>query len=333
MKAKIFGLFFLFLIFVFFIQAVVFSLSFFTLINNKILEIPGLKAIQKDIYFKGHRILWQQKKECVNFDVDLIYVPSFNNCVFENVEFKTTLNFDRYGRKNENNFKERINEKIAILGDSETMGWGVNNNETFSSLIEKNLKIKTYNLGVSSYGTYREILRLKKLNNIRDIKTIIIQYSWNDKGENDKFDNFDRGESEKAYEYLMDVGKKRTDTDLSKNIKFVLRRFKSSFRVFYKDLLNTLLSRNENIQDFLPHYNSLINVINKFDFLKNKKIIIFALGDRVTFNNFNEGFDKNNKNIYFLNLSLNEKHFFKLDGHLNKSGHKEVAYQLLNHLK
>ena len=60
MKAKIFGLFFLFLIFVFFIQAVVFSLSFFTLINNKILEIPGLKAIQKDIYFKGHRILWQQ---------------------------------------------------------------------------------------------------------------------------------------------------------------------------------------------------------------------------------------------------------------------------------
>ena len=276
--------------------------------------------------------MWQQKKECVNFDKDLIYVPSFKKCDFKNIEFETTLNFDQYGRKNENNFEESSKEKIAILGDSEAMGWGVNNNETFSSLIEKSLKVKTYNLAVSSYGTYREILRLKKLDNAQDIKTIIIQYNWNDKEENDKSDNHERMKSEKAFEYLMKMGEQRMQSDLSRDIKFVLRRFKSSFRVFYKDLFNTLMSRNEKIHDFLPHYVSLINVINKFDFLKNKKILIFTLGDGVTFTNFNEGFDKNYKNIYFLDLTLNEKHFFKLDGHLNKSGHKAVADQLINYL-
>ncbi len=333
MKAKVFGLFFICLIFILSLQAVIFSFSYLTLINNKITEIPGFKAIQKDIYFKEYRILWQEKSECVNFDRDLIYVPSFNNCVFENIEFKTTLKFDRFGRKNDNNFEEETNKKIAMLGDSETMGWGVNNNETFSSIIEKNLKVRTLNLGVSSYGTYRQLIRLEKLGRLENINTVIIQYNPNDKGENDTFGNFDKNESEQAYKYLMSVGDKRKKENLFKNIKFVLRRFKSSFRVFYKDIFNALISKNENIQDFLPHYNSMINVINKFDFLNDKKIIIVALGDRVTFTNFNEGFDKNNKNIYFLNLSLNENHFFKLDGHLNKNGHKEVANQLLKYLK
>ena len=50
---------------------------------------------------------------------------------------------------------------ILVLGDSIAMGWGVNDYETFSYLLEKNLKMKVYNLGVSSYGTIREI----KMNN------------------------------------------------------------------------------------------------------------------------------------------------------------------------
>ena len=42
------------------------------------------------------------------------------------------------------------------------MGWGVNDDETFSALLEKNLNRNVYNLSVSSYGTRRELIRLEK---------------------------------------------------------------------------------------------------------------------------------------------------------------------------
>ena len=37
------------------------------------------------------------------------------------------------------------------------MGWGVNDDETFSHYLEKKLNKKVYNLAVSSYGTVREL--------------------------------------------------------------------------------------------------------------------------------------------------------------------------------
>ena len=43
------------------------------------------------------------------------------------------------------------------------MGWGVNDDETFSALLEKNLNRNVYNLSVSSYGTKRELIRLEKV--------------------------------------------------------------------------------------------------------------------------------------------------------------------------
>ena len=48
----------------------------------------------------------------------------------------------------------------------------------------KGIVKKVINLGVSSYGTIREIKRLKKNENYNQIDTIIIQYHPNDYGEN-----------------------------------------------------------------------------------------------------------------------------------------------------
>ena len=41
------------------------------------------------------------------------------------------------------------------------MGWGVNDDETYSFNLQKLVKKKILNLGVASYGTVREIKRLK----------------------------------------------------------------------------------------------------------------------------------------------------------------------------
>ena len=35
------------------------------------------------------------------------------------------------------------------------MGWGVNDDETYSAILEKNINKKVFNQGVSSYGNYK----------------------------------------------------------------------------------------------------------------------------------------------------------------------------------
>jgi len=67
------------------------------------------------------------------------------------------------------------NKKIIFVGGSLTQGWAVDNNHTFTSLIQKkinNYKIKNY--GVGGYGGYQSLLFLERvLNNNKNIKLII----------------------------------------------------------------------------------------------------------------------------------------------------------------
>ena len=49
---------------------------------------------------------------------------------------------------------------IAVLGDSHAMGWGVNDDETFSAVLEKKIDKPVYNLAVSGYGTIREFNKI-----------------------------------------------------------------------------------------------------------------------------------------------------------------------------
>ena len=80
---------------------------------------------------------------------------------FNNIEFKTIISFDEFGRTSDHPINNDSNG-IAVLGDSFAMGWGVNDKETFSYLLEKKINRPVYNLGVSGYGTIRELIRLQE---------------------------------------------------------------------------------------------------------------------------------------------------------------------------
>ena len=120
---------------------------------------PDLKLIntyQVNFYLEAVRNIWQNNSECVEFDKDLIYVPKFKNCSFKNIEFDTNISFDRLGRvSNHPNEEKNKKKSIAVIGDSFAMGWGVNDNETFASILENKINKNVYNLAVSSYGTKR----------------------------------------------------------------------------------------------------------------------------------------------------------------------------------
>ena len=161
---------------------IVLIFSLVSLKNNKVYDFLWVKYVQMELYYEGglRNIFQYSTSNCVQFDEDLLYVPKEGECEFANPEFNTKLNFDKERRLNLIDDKITKEENvIGVLGDSIAMGWGVENNQTFSYNLEKLQEKKVINYGVSSYGTIREIKRLKASKYYNQIDTIIIQYQFN----------------------------------------------------------------------------------------------------------------------------------------------------------
>ena len=75
-------------------------------------------------------------------------------------QISTSLTFDENGRYS-NNYRDLTKKSIVVLGDSHAMGWGVNDNETFSYLLESKINRPVYNLSISGFGTVRQLIRLQ----------------------------------------------------------------------------------------------------------------------------------------------------------------------------
>ena len=190
MIAKLFARVLIFAVMYLFICAVIYITSYFSLSKKFFINLPGFKAVQKNLYWNnqyGFVDIWQNKNECISFDKELIYIPKIGACKYKNAEFDTVLNFNKYGRlmpKQENKNKK----PIIVIGDSHAMGWGVNDDETFSYFLQKSLNTQVYNLAVSSYGTIREIIRLNRTNLLKNSDFVVIQYHENDFVENTTID-------------------------------------------------------------------------------------------------------------------------------------------------
>jgi hypothetical protein len=76
--------------------------------------------------------------------------------------------------------------EIIAIGDSFTLGFGVEQNSTFPQLIEKQTGLTVLNAGIESYGTAREVLLLNRLDT-SNLQYLIIQYCPNDLIENAAF--------------------------------------------------------------------------------------------------------------------------------------------------
>ena len=245
----------------FVITLIVFTFSLISLKNGKVYDLLWIKYIQKNLYIKtGLRNVFQHSSnDCVEFDKDLIYVPKVGECKFSNAEFDTTLSFDKYRRLNSINDKiNKDDEIIAVIGDSIAMGWGVENDETFSYNLQKLTGKKVINMGVSSYGTIREIKRLKSSKYYNQINTIIIQYHVNDLGENIHMD------PEKIYTQQNFDNYFNEYKDNSNSIKILLKFYKKSLRLLFSHI-NDLIFPQKNIEEweFYKDLDQLQKVIAK----------------------------------------------------------------------
>ena len=320
--SKIIAFFFIILINYIFIFFSIYIVSAFLLINKITPKIELIRDYQRNFYqFGGIREIWQSNDNCIEYDKELIYVPKKSSCDFNNIEFKTTLSFDNYGRYSDHPINYN-NNAVVVLGDSHAMGWGVNDQDTFSAILEEKINRPVYNLAVAGYGTPRELIRLEKSNLINEAETIIIQYCYNDYGENK---DFVINTDDQAKEKFDIVGK-------SKPMSF-WKKLRKSFRYSLTIPIDIITNKNQLI-DFDNHLDLFESKLLESNILKDKNIIIFYVnGYDMKFLNFPRGKSKKFNNLNYYDFDIGEKYTFQIDGHLNEKGHNYIAEELYKILK
>jgi hypothetical protein len=136
------------------------------------------------IYNHRDRIQINMDPKCSRFDEQVLYTLRPGQCRFTNREFDTHFRINSAGLRDEE--EALVAPDVIFLGDSYTMGWGVEQDEAFPQRVARATGLKTLNTGITSYGTVRETLVFEKLDR-SNLKFVVLQYGENDYAENEFF--------------------------------------------------------------------------------------------------------------------------------------------------
>jgi hypothetical protein len=143
-----------------------------------------LSRLVQQIYRHFNRALIQFEPSCAQYDPGLSYTLKPGACTFGNVEFRNEFHINRLGLRDDDGSLEA--PEIIVLGDSQAMGWGVEQDQTLVRVLGRETGSKILDAAVSSYGTVREMMMLDRLDT-SGLRTLVIQYSDNDVVENRTF--------------------------------------------------------------------------------------------------------------------------------------------------
>ena len=319
------------LIFFTFIE-VIFFLNFSNPSLSK--KSSALHFSSQILYDQYDRNIIQYLPECSKYDPDLFYVLKTGTCTFTNREFSNTYIINSIGvRDDEKSLKE---PEIIVVGDSFAMGWGVEQEKTFSSIIEKELNTNVLNAAVSSYGTARELEILKRVDT-SNLKYLIIQYCLNDLDENKSYiDN-----NYKLKISSIDKYKKTIDDHLNRKqyspFIYSYEHFKNLYPAFkyLNDWKEERFQKSKQEHDLEAKI--FLNVLNSFEITKDVQIILFENEYRlendwflISVRNLLKDEEYKNLNIIFVSTSdLNPSNYYILDSHLTEKGHKNLSKKLL----
>jgi len=282
--------------------------------------VVPFQKLARDVYSR-QRSIWQAQSHCIVFDEVLFYKPRPGKCELNNIEFSTVLTFDSRGFRKTSppmqQDKDRPHRgRIIVLGDSQAMGWGVQDEETFASVLAAEHGFEVFNLAVSSYGTARELLRLRKEFDLQKGDTVVIQYHPNDANENSWFVN--RGGGLRLH----------SSSELGKLVHFPQRyevlQVSKSITVTILANLKRKLFGNSSIRGDLAE--TFLAVIDHFPELAQAKVVVCEVPD------FGEATSFTNKlqrltdgRITVLEPVWETSDFYRLDAHLNSIGHHKLA--------
>jgi hypothetical protein len=139
-------------------------------------------------YLQHDRSLLQADARFARYDPELLYTLAPGHFRFRNREFDVAFEVNSLGvRDSEAALREPA---LVVLGDSFAMGWGVEAGETFAAQLRGSTGLAVLNAGVSSYGTVRELLLLRRIDT-RATRCLVLQHDDNDAWENRHFASAD----------------------------------------------------------------------------------------------------------------------------------------------
>jgi lysophospholipase L1-like esterase len=107
--------------------------------------------------------------------------------IFETEQFRTSVRINQKGLRDREHSYERVDDsgRILVLGDSFAWGYGVEESERFSQLLETSLDVEVVNAGVSGYSTDQELLWFQNEGIKYDVDLVVLVFAGNDIGDNE----------------------------------------------------------------------------------------------------------------------------------------------------
>ncbi len=298
--------------------------NFYFVKTNQV-KSPSLLQFSQEIYFQYCRNIPAFQIGLGKYDPNLFYTLKPGNSINSNIEFSNTYQINSQGIRDDEaslDFPE-----IIMLGDSHTMGWGVEQEETFSNILEQKAKQKVLNTGIVSYGSAREYLMFKKLKT-DSCKTVVWQYCSNDMRENQSFvENGNQLEISSEQEYQFKYKRNFLQAHYYP-FKYCFETLGHQFRRArhrqkFKDLPKVELAQQ------IDNFFSIVKLLQE-DF--DGEIIIFNLESYETTDEYFLAFKKyveenQLEKIQLIDFStiLEKEDYYIIDGHINVSGHQKVG--------
>lgn len=305
---------------------------------------PSLDRFMTE-YYLTYEINFPQ----LSFDPQLKYTLKKNSVYqHKNLEFNNKIVVNEMGLRD--NPDALQHPEIICLGDSYTMGWGVNQNEAYPALIQKATGLKTLNAGITSYGTVRELILLNRLDT-SNLKYLIIQYCYNDWNENKAFRDSGRYIPTGSQQSLDNTFKSYRLARKYFPFKYTLTLLRMYIRnVFFKPKSEEPLAWVQSV-DYVPAAaDTFLQILDNSNLnFKKLKIILIDTNRYPAYEHhwleaverelipklYGDDMVQSIHIVKFPELN-HQKYFYPLDNHLNAAGHRLVADKIvetLNKLK
>lgn len=295
-------------------------------------------------HFKGvaldDRSMIQFQDETAQYDKELFYTLKPGKSNFKSFEFDTEYNNNSLGLRDS---EESLNfPKVLFLGDSFTMGWGVEQDEAFPQVYENISGVKSLSTGVSSYGTAREYRMMKRVKT-DSLEAVVIQFHDTDLKENDFYvKNNKLGDRTQAdFDAQVQDNKKYMMYYPFKYLKTALVKWVANMQSKGSGGETGVAEKLGGEYDLFPNYLAdFYKIVAEVKAIKDVPVVVLYTGSFYTqplvIQEFEAYAKKNNiEGVYFINMAMEFDHtdYFYLDDHLNAKGHAKIAKAVDEKLK
>lgn len=257
------------------------------------------------------------------YNEDFFYTLRPGRSAFSNLEYSNTLDIHASGfRAQAEDFEQT---EIVFLGDSFTMGWGVEAEEAFPKEVERLSGVKTLNLGMPSFGTARELMAWKKYRP-RNAQVVIWQFCTNDIAENSAYVRNDF-ELEISPRWTYEAARRRNELQQH---YYPLKYASSLLRCGLRAATRAPVEAHTE-----PYVEQFFAILGKWKEGFDGPLVIMNLEEGqpngqicAAMQDFLRQNPMDNVYIFPVNDYLTKDDYYLMDDHLNDKGHRKVAETL-----